>query len=293
MKSGMDIWWEAARPRTLTAAIAPILVGLGAAVAEGALRPLVIGAILLASVAIQVGTNFINDWGDFQRGADGVDRKGPRRAVSAGEVSPRTMLQAGLAAFAVAAFFGLFLVGVGGWPIVWIGVLSILSGIAYTAGPLPLAYIGLGDLFVFVFFGPVAVLGTEWLMIDRVTLVGGVGSVAVGALATAILVVNNIRDVAGDQAVGKKTLIVRRGVVWGRQFYLFLLAIAFACPPLLVAWGQASPAVLLSWLALPMVRSPLGLVRQQGAGRSLNGALAETARLQLVFSALFALGLLV
>jgi 1,4-dihydroxy-2-naphthoate octaprenyltransferase len=293
MKSGMDIWWEAARPRTLTAAIAPILVGLGAAVAEGALRPLVIGAILLASVAIQVGTNFINDWGDFQRGADGGDRKGPRRAVSAGEVSPRTMLQAGLAAFAVAAFLGLFLVGVGGWPIVWIGVLSILSGIAYTAGPLPLAYIGLGDLFVFVFFGPVAVLGTEWLMIDRVTLVGGVGSVAVGALATAILVVNNIRDVAGDQAVGKKTLIVRRGVVWGRQFYLFLLAIAFACPPLLVAWGQASPAVLLSWLALPMVRSPLGLVRQQGAGRSLNGALAETARLQLVFSALFALGLLV
>lgn len=293
MKSGMDIWWEAARPRTLPAAIAPILVGLGAAVAEGALRPLVIGAILLASVAIQVGTNFINDWGDFQRGADGVDRKGPRRAVSAGEVSPRTMLRAGLAAFAVAAFFGVFLVGVGGWPIVWIGVLSILSGIAYTAGPLPLAYIGLGDLFVFVFFGPVAVLGTEWLMIDQVTLVGGVGSVAVGALATAILVVNNIRDVAGDQAVGKKTLIVRRGVVWGRQFYLFLLAIAFACPPLLVAWGQASPAVLLSWLALPMVRSPLGLVRQQGAGRSLNGALAETARLQLVFSALFALGLLV
>ncbi|MDG1401641.1 MAG: 1,4-dihydroxy-2-naphthoate octaprenyltransferase, partial [Candidatus Binatia bacterium] len=161
-----------------------------------------------------------------------------------------------------------------------------------TAGPLPLAYIGLGDLFVFVFFGPVAVLGTEWLMIDQLTIAGAVGSIAVGALATAILVVNNIRDVDGDREVGKKTLIVRRGVIWGRKFYLFLIVVAFACPPLLVVCGVASPAVLLSWLAMRMARSPLALVRQDGAGRALNGALAETARLQLVFSALFALGLL-
>lgn len=291
MNTALATWWEAARPRTLPAAIAPVLVGMGAAVAEGPLRPVVIGAIVLAAVAIQVGTNFVNDWGDFQRGADGPERKGPRRAVSAGTVSPQTMLRAGLGSFALAAFVGVFLVGVGGWPIVWIGGLSILSGIAYTAGPLPLAYIGLGDIFVFVFFGPVAVLGTEWLMIDRVTLVGGVGSIAVGSLATAILVVNNIRDVTGDTEVGKRTLIVRKGVMWGRKFYLGLILSAFACPALLVVFGQASPAVLLSWLALPMARAPLALVRQEGAGRELNQALADTARLQLVFATLFAAGL--
>ena len=292
MKDGFGIWWEAARPRTLVAAIAPILVGSGAAVAQGALRPLVIGAILLAAVAIQVGTNFVNDWGDFQRGADGPERKGPRRAVSSGDVTPQMMLRAGLGSFGLAALLGLYLVGVGGWPIVWIGVLSILSGIAYTAGPLPLAYIGMGDLFVFVFFGPVAVLGTEWLMIDRITTVGAIGSIAVGALATAILVVNNIRDVAGDAVAGKRTLIVRRGVGWGRRFYLALLAVAFVCPLLLVLIGLAAPTVLLSWLSVPLVRSPLALVYREDAGSDLNGALAETARLQLVFSALMALGLI-
>jgi 1,4-dihydroxy-2-naphthoate octaprenyltransferase len=291
MKRGLSIWWEAARPRTLAAAIAPILVGMGAAFAQGALRPLVIGAILLAAVAIQIGTNFINDWGDFQRGADGPDRKGPRRAVSSGEVSPQLMLRAGLASFGLAALLGTYLVGVGGWPIVWIGMLSILSGIAYTAGPLPLAYIGLGDLFVFLFFGPVAVLGTEWLMVDRITLVGAIGSIAVGALATAILVVNNIRDVVGDTAAGKRTLIVRYGVVWGRRFYLALLSVAFLCPLLLVFSGLAPPTVMLSWFAAPLARSPVALVYRQDAGTALNGALAETARLQLGFSALLALGL--
>jgi len=291
MKRGLSIWWEAARPRTLAAAIAPILVGMGAAFAQGALRPLVIGAILLAAVAIQIGTNFINDWGDFQRGADGPDRKGPRRAVSSGEVSPQMMLRAGLASFALAALLGTYLVGVGGWPIVWIGILSILSGIAYTAGPLPLAYIGLGDLFVFLFFGPVAVLGTEWLMVDRISLVGAIGSIAVGALATAILVVNNIRDVAGDTAAGKRTLIVRYGVVWGRRFYLALLGAAFLCPLLLVLAGLAPPAAMLSWFSAPLARSPLALVYRKDAGTALNGALAETARLQLGFSALLALGL--
>ncbi len=291
MRRGLSIWWEAARPRTLAAAIAPILVGMGAAFAQGALRPLAIGAILLAAVAIQIGTNFINDWGDFQRGADGPDRKGPRRAVSSGEVSPQLMLRAGLASFALAALLGTYLVGVGGWPIVWIGVLSILSGIAYTAGPLPLAYIGLGDLFVFLFFGPVAVLGTEWLMVDRITLVGAIGSIAVGALATAILVVNNIRDVVGDTAAGKRTLIVRYGVVWGRRFYLALLSMAFLCPLLLVFAGLAPPTVMLSWFAAPLARSPVALVYRQDAGAALNGALAETARLQLGFSALLALGL--
>jgi len=291
MRRVLSIWWEAARPRTLAAAVAPILVGTGAAFAQGALRPLVIGAILLAAVAIQIGTNFINDWGDFQRGADGPDRKGPRRAVSSGEVSPQMMLRAGLASFALAALLGTYLVGVGGWPIVWIGILSILSGIAYTAGPLPLAYVGLGDLFVFLFFGPVAVLGTEWLMVDRITLVGAIGSISVGTLATAILVVNNIRDVAGDTAAGKRTLIVRYGVVWGRRFYTALLSAAFLCPLFLVLAGLAPPTVMLSWFAAPLARSPLALVYRKDAGAALNGALAETARLQLGFSALLALGL--
>ena len=290
--ANLQTWMEAARPRTLPAALAPVFVGVAAAAAEGGFRPVVLSAVLVAAIAIQVGTNFINDWGDFQRGADTPERLGPTRAVSAGLVSPETMLRAGLAAFGLSAVLGVALIGVGGWPILWIGIASILSGIAYTAGPAPLAYVGLGDLFVFVFFGPVAVLGTEWLMLDATTEAAWISSVGVGALATAILVVNNIRDARGDEEAGKRTLVVRFGQPAGRTFFRVLLLIAGLVPPVLVLSGATGAWVMLAWLAAPAARAPLALVAREDAGSELNGALAGTAKLHLVYGVLLSVGLL-
>lgn len=292
MNEKLRIWLEAARPRTLPASIAPVVVGAAIGFAEAGWRPLVLAAVLAAALAIQIATNFVNDWGDFQRGADTPDRVGPRRAVAAGLIPARTMFSAAMVLFAVAAVIGLGLIGVGGWPILWIGVASILSGLAYTAGPMPLAYVGLGDLFVFAFFGPVAVLGTEWLMIDRTTEAGWLASLALGALATAILVVNNIRDVEGDARAGKRTLVVRFGRPIGRGFYVLLLLVALLVPLLLVVLDLAGPPVLLAWLAAPLARAPLQAVFLPNAGAALNEALGATARLHLAFGALLAVGFL-
>lgn len=286
-----QIWLDAARPRTLPATVAPVVVGAAAAFAAGGIRPLVLLAVLVAALAIQIGTNFINDWGDFERGADTPDRLGPTRAVSAGLISPDTMFRAALLAFGVAAVIGAGLIGVGGWPILWIGIASIFSGIAYTAGPAPLAYIGLGDLFVFVFFGPVAVLGTQWLMQDGTTAAAWISSVGVGALATAILVVNNIRDADGDAQAGKRTLVVRLGQPAGRTFYRALLLIAALVPAVLMATNAASAWVGLAWLAAPAARAPLALVMRVDAGAELNYALAGTAKLHLIYGVLLSLGL--
>ena len=282
-------WIAAARLRTLPAAVVPVAVGTACAAASGgvALGPAL--AALGGALAIQIGTNFANDVFDAERGADGPDRIGPLRAVAAGLVTPGAMKRAMIAAFGVATLLGVYLVAVAGWPVVAIGVASVISGIAYTGGPWPLGYHGLGDLFVLVFFGFVAVCGTAFVQLDRVPDLAIAASVPVGALATAILVVNNLRDRATDQRAGKRTLAVRLGRRGALIEYAALVAIAYAVPAALAAGGRLA-------VALPLLSAPLGAVRVRaliaaGDGPAFNHCLAATAQLLLLFGGLFAAGL--
>jgi 1,4-dihydroxy-2-naphthoate octaprenyltransferase len=287
--SPLATWIAAARPRTLPAAVVPVVVGTGCAAACGgvALGPAL--AALGGALAIQVGTNFANDVFDAERGADGPDRVGPLRAVGAGLVSAAAMKRAMTAAFAVAALFGLYLIWTAGWPVVAIGVASILSGIAYTGGPWPLGYHGLGDVFVLVFFGFVAVCGTAFVQLGHVPALAVAASVPVGALATAILVVNNLRDRATDERAGKRTLAVRLGRRGALVEYALLLAAAYAIPLALAIGGRR--AVAVSLLTAPLAVARLRALAAAADGPAFNGCLAATAQLLLLHGALLAAGL--
>ena len=284
------IWLGAARLRTLPAAVVPVAVGTAVARAAGAIAWGPALAALAGALAIQIGTNFANDVFDAERGADGPDRIGPVRAVSAGLISAAAMKRAMIAAFAVAAAFGLYLVSAGGWPIALLGLASIVSGIAYTGGPWPLGYHGLGDLFVLGFFGFAAVCGTAYVQLGHVPALAVWASLPVGALATAILVVNNLRDRATDARAGKRTLAVRLGRRATLVEYAALLVLAYAVP-LALTLGAGHP-----WAALPLVTAPLALTRLRAlaaaAGAAeFNSCLAATAQLLLLHGALFAGGL--
>ena len=289
--SGLGWVLPAMRPRTLPASLAPVLVGGAVAAHRGAFDGAIVGAAVLTAALLQVGTNLVNDYGDHVRGADGVDRIGPRRASQSGEVDPRHVALLGAVVLLAAASVGAFLVVRGGWPIVWIGVASLVAAVAYTAGPFPLAYHGLGEVFVFLFFGPVAVLGTEYLQAGDVSGAGAAASVSVGALAAAILLVNNVRDVDGDAAVGKRTIVVRLGRDAGRALYDGALLVGFGAP--VAGWmlGALPPTVLVCWLALPLARPLRRVVHETTDGPPLNDALAGTARLELVVGSLLSLGL--
>jgi len=287
--SALATWIGAARLRTLPAAVVPVVVGTACAAAQGGASPGPALAALGGALAIQIGTNFANDVFDAERGADGPDRIGPVRAVSAGLVSPRAMKRAMIAAFGVATLLGLYLVRAAGWPVVAIGAASIASGIAYTGGPWPLGYHGLGDVFVMIFFGFVAVCGTAFVQLGRVPCLAVVAAIPVGALATAILVVNNIRDRATDVNAGKRTLAVRFGRRAALAEYAALVALAYAIPVGLAVTGRP-------WAALPLVSAPLALVRLRAViaasdGPTFNRCLAGTAQLMLAHGALFTLGL--
>jgi len=284
-------WAAAARPRTLPAAVAPVLVGSACAASAGAFDATAASLALAVALLLQVGTNFVNDWGDHRRGADGPDRLGPVRAVAAGWITPRQMAGAGLGAFAVAALLGVALVARGGMPAALIGAASIAAGLAYTAGPFPLAYRGLGEPFVLAFFGPLAVCGSELVQTGSVSSLALAASLPVGALATAILVVNNVRDVATDARAGKRTLAVRIGAPAARRLYTALVAGAFVSPLLLGLSGLAPASVLVALAAAPAARAPLRAVRGGAGGPELNGVLAATARLHLLFGALLAAGI--
>ena len=277
-RPGVSVWWMAARPRTLAASIAPVVVGTALA---GAARPLAAALCLLSSLFIQIGTNLANDYSDFKRGAD-AERVGPRRVTQSGLVHPLLVKRAAILAFAVAAALGVALALMSGWPIVAIGAASIAAGWLYTGGPWPLGYHGLGDLFVFVFFGLVATCGTAYALLLAVPLQAWLAGAAMGALATAILVVNNLRDRETDAKVAKNTLAVKLGPRWTRAEYAALLAVAFA---LALPLGRPWPL-----LALPLALPPLRRVLRSD-GAALNPALGETARLQLAFALLLALEL--
>lgn len=284
----MNLWIAAARLRTLPAAIVPVAVGTACAHAAGAIawRPAL--AALGGAIAIQIGTNFANDAFDGEKGTDGPDRVGPVRAVGAGLVSAAAMKRAMIVAFAVACAFGLYLTHVAGWPVVAIGVGSIAAGIAYTGGPWPLGYHGLGDVFVLGCFGFVAVCGTAYVQLGDVPALAAWAALPVGALATAILVVNNIRDRASDARANKRTLAVRFGRRAAIVEYAALLAIAYIVP---LALALGAP-----WCALPVVTLPLAAWRLRElvaatAAPEHDRVLAATAKLMMLHGVLFAVGL--
>jgi len=282
----------AARPRTLPAAIAPVLVGTAAAVeVSGEIRVGAFIAALIGSIFIQIGTNLANDYSDARRGADTADRLGPVRVTSSGLVAPRRVLVATWVAFAVAVAAGIYLATVAGVVILIVGAASILAGVLYTGGPRPYGYEGLGELFVFLFFGLVAVNGSYYVQLERLDWLPFGLSLAVGFLATAILVVNNVRDLETDRRAGKMTLAVRLGRPRTRSLYALLIVAAFAAVPITLLAADGPAWGLLALLAAPLVQRPLSAVMTRTDGPSLNGALAGTGALLAAFSALLAAGL--
>lgn len=282
-KPSLRVWLLAARPRTLSAAVAPVVVGSALAARLGSFRPGPALAALCSAMLIQIGTNLANDYSDFKRGADTPERVGPQRVTQSGLVAPRVVKRAAIACFALSAVFGAWLAAVAGWPILVVGLLSIASGWLYTGGPWPLGYHGLGDVFVFIFFGLVATVGTVFVQTLRAPPVAFLAALPVGCFATAILVVNNLRDRLTDAKAGKNTLAVKLGARAMRVEYVALLLLAFVAVALL-------PGRPLALLALPLAVPPLRRVlRDEGA--ALNPALGETARIQIVAALLMALGL--
>lgn len=285
-------WLLAARPRTLPAAAAPVVVGSALAWADGAFAPLAAASALLGALLLQVGANLANDYYDHAKGADTADRVGPLRATQAGLLPPAHVRNAAFGVFAAAVLVGLYLVAVGGWPILAVGLASLVAGWAYTGGPYPLGYHGLGDVFAFLFFGPVAVAGTYWVQALALTPEALLVGVPVGLLTTAILVVNNVRDADTDARAGKRTLVVRLGRRAGRAEYALLTVTAYALLPVLVAVFDRPWTTLLPFLALPFgARLVVALAKESGA--ALNARLAATAQHLLVFSVLLAVGLVV
>jgi len=298
----------AARPRTLPAAIAPVLVGSAAAwlaldsgeTAIGTAASVSTGddfhwlaflAAMLGSVLIQIGTNLANDYSDAKRGADTADRLGPVRVTSAGLIAPRRVLHATWVAFGLAVVIGVYLATVAGPEIIVVGVVSILAGVLYTGGPRPYGYAGLGELFVFVFFGLIAVNGSYYVQLEQLDWLPFLLSLPVGLLSTAILVVNNVRDLDTDARAGKRTLAVRLGRDRTRLLYATLVAVSFALVPLALWLGDGPATGLLALLAAPLAIAPLRAVRTRTDGPALNAALAGTGALLAAFSVLLTVGL--
>lgn len=292
--SAVRAWTLAARSKTLPAAAVPVFVGTAVAAAQGArLDGLVFAATLAAALLIQVGTNFANDYSDFVRGADHDGRLGPLRVTQSGILSQRAIRRGIVAAFGAALVIGFYLARVGGWPIVIIGSLSILCGLAYTGGPWPFGYHGLGELFVFLFFGLVAVTGTTYLQLREWSPLAIMASIPIGLLSTNILVVNNLRDVATDRAAGKITLAVRLGERATRWQYALFMALAYAVPAGIAAGRDGAGWYLLPWISLPAGAALVRRVLGPASGRELNVVLERTGQLLLLFGVLFALGLVV
>jgi 1,4-dihydroxy-2-naphthoate polyprenyltransferase len=288
-------WLLATRPQTLLVGAVPVLLGASAAARLGAVRWSAVIAALFGSILIQIGTNLANDVFDFEKGTDTHERIGPLRVTQAGLLSAKQVRAGMVVAFALAALSGVYLVSIGGIPIVIIGLASIASGIAYTGGPYPLGYHGLGDLFVLVFFGPVAVCGTTLVASEaaagRIDPVSFVASLAAGALATGVLVVNNVRDIATDTKTNKRTLAVRFGRAFGVAEYATLLAIAESVPIALVFGFGVHPVALAALVTFPWAVKLIVTLHRHREGDVLNRTLANTARLLLVHGVFVAIGI--
>jgi 1,4-dihydroxy-2-naphthoate octaprenyltransferase len=289
----VKLWLLAARPRTLPAAVAPVLVGTSLAIGQGTFRPLAFACALIGSIFIQIGTNLSNDYSDARRGADTEDRLGPVRVTAGGLMPPRTVLLGTYVAFGIAVLAGVYLIAIAGWQLLLVGAASILAGVLYTGGPKPYGYEGLGEVFVFLFFGVVAVVGSYFVQTEELRWEAFALSVPVGLLASAILLVNNIRDADTDRRAGKRTLAVRLGRGGARRLFVACIVLAYvAVPVVAVAGRDISPLVLLALLSLPPAVRLIGIVRERADGPSLNQALARTGMLLALFSLLLSIGLL-
>jgi len=300
-------WLMAARPQTLPAAAAPVIVGTGLAVADGVVAPLPALFAFVGAALIQIGTNFANDYYDAINGADTEDREGFTRVTQSGLISPAQVKLATIVTFGLAILSGTYLVYVGGLPILVIGLVSVVCGWSYTGGPYPLGYHGLGDLFVFVFFGLVAVTGTYYVQAAAVlaeplttTLPAGtittaavVASLPIAAISTAIIVVNNIRDLETDAETGKRTLAVRLGYRWSRLEYVAMLALAYVVPVWFWLGTDYGPGVLLALVTLPYAAMVARTVLTRTDGEALNPALEQTGKLLALYAVCFAGGLVV
>ena len=284
------IWLLAIRPPTLTAAIAPVLVGTALAIRDDVIAAGPAAAALFGALALQVGANLANDVADFRRGADTETRLGPPRVTQQGLVTERGVTVGAVIAFGLAAAAGVYLTLVAGWIVIAIGLASIVAAIAYTAGPWPYGYRGLGDVFVFVFFGLLAVGGTYFVQAGELNGEVLFASIPVGLTVTAILNVNNVRDIDTDREAGKRTLAVRLGRRLARAQYVVTVVAAYLVAAGLWIVGDFPPFVLLVWLTLPLAIAPVRAVMRSEDGPTLNGALRATARLHLVFAVLLALG---
>ena len=286
----MNHWVLASRLKTLTAAISPVLVGVSLAIHDGEFQPFIAFMTLLAAVLIQIGANFANDVYDFLNGSDREDRLGPTRATQSGLIPPEDMKKGMWLVFALAICVGFYLASIGGWSIVWIGLASIASAIAYTGGPYPLGYHGWGDVLVFVFFGIIAVPGTYYLQSGFVSYDSILFGIPLGALSTAILIVNNLRDADTDIKSGKRTLAVRFGKTFVKIEYIIMMMVAFAIPIyILQFWDELSLYIILFLLPIS-IRLIQSLYNETGI--SLNPVLVNTAQFLFHFSILLSIGLI-
>jgi 1,4-dihydroxy-2-naphthoate octaprenyltransferase len=289
----IKIWIEAARPKTLWASVAPVVIGVAMAYADGYWNFFIAIFTLLSAMMIQIGTNYANDYFDHKHGADTTERIGPVRATGAGLVRPETMRSAYVLAFGISVLTGIFLISRGGWPILVIGFLSILFGILYTGGPFPLGYKGLGDGFVLIFFGPVAVGGAYYLQTLNLNLNVILAGLSPGLISTALLSVNNLRDIHTDKKAGKKTLAVRFGIIFVRVEFLISIFLACLMPLILLLLDPNHPyslfAILVLLYALPTIKDVLF----KEVSTELNAALADTGKILLVYSLIFSLGWIV
>ncbi len=286
------IWVMAARPKTLPLGVAPVLVGTALAGYMHVFYPLRFVAALLGSVFIQIGANLSNDYSDARRGADTEDRLGPVRVTAGGLVPPRQVLIATYVTFGLALLCGAYLIAVAGWQLLLIGVASIIAGVLYTGGPRPYGYEGLGELFVFLFFGFAAVAGSFFAQVLYFSWESLVLSVPIGLIAAAVLVVNNTRDIDTDRRANKRTLAVRIGRERSRSLFAAMVLVAY--PVVLIPWvfGPLHAWLLLPFLSLPIAAGVIRIVSTHSDGPSLNRALAKTGQLQLVFCVLLSAGLL-
>ncbi|GAB4364334.1 MAG: 1,4-dihydroxy-2-naphthoate polyprenyltransferase [Calditrichia bacterium] len=290
MKEQLKVWILASRPKTLWAAVSPVIIGTAMAYGEHKVHWLSAFLAAFAAVMIQIGTNFANDYFDYFRGADTGERLGPLRVTQAGLVKPEAMKKATILVFGLAVLAGIYLIWRGGWPILLIGVLSILFGVLYTAGPFPLGYNGLGDLFVLIFFGLIAVGGTYYVQALEIDLLVILAGISPGLFSTAILTVNNLRDIYTDRKVGKKTLAVRFGETFARMEYLVSVLIACLIPILLYfltgSHLYALAASLVFLVAIPSIKT----VFRHPPGKIFNKVLATTGKLLLLYSLMFSIG---
>jgi 1,4-dihydroxy-2-naphthoate polyprenyltransferase len=286
------IWLMAARVRTLPAAIAPVLVGTALAGYLHVFHPLRFAAALIGAMFIQIGTNLSNDYSDARRGADTEDRLGPVRVTAGGLVPPRQVLIATYLTFGVAVLAGVYLVVVAGWQLLLVGAASILAGVLYTGGPKPYGYEGLGEVFVFLFFGIVAVAGSFFVQVKHLDWEAFALAVPVGLIAAGLLVVNNVRDIETDRRAGKRTLAVRLGRPRTRVMFAAMIYLAYVLTPVTWLFGPLTPWLFLPWLTLPLATRVVRVVRNRSDGRSLNQVLAQTGLLQLIFCTLLAAGVL-